>query len=156
MTAIFPDELTLISPAMSGTPADPRARLNTVRSIIRLTPLIPAVLLLGIAAFAARNLVDWLTWWGWPLMAAGGISALIGLFGSPLIGGILQILIRTQGSFLIPPILASTIAETASAVARQMLISVTVQGLILGVVGLAMVIFATVLAHRETETIIQP
>lgn len=156
MTAIFPNELTLISPAMSSTPADPRARLNTVRSIIRLTPLIPAFLLLGIAAFAARNLVDWLTWWGWPLMAAGGISALIGLFGSPVVGGILQILIRTQGSFLLPPILASTIAETASAVARQMLIPVTVQGLILGVVGLAMVIFATLLAHRQSETLILP
>lgn len=156
MTGIFPNELTLISPAMSGTAVDPRARLNRVRTIIRLTPLIPALLLLGIAVFAARSLVDWLTWWGWPLMAAGGMSALIGLFGAPVIGGILQVLIQTQGTFLIPPVLASPIAETASAVTRQMLIPVTVQGLILGVVGLAMVIFATLLAQRPSEPPILP
>lgn len=154
MTAIFPNELTLISPELSGTPVDPRARLNRVRSIIRFTPFIPVLLLIGIAAFGVRRLIDWLTWWGWPFMIAGGVSALIGLFGSPLIGGILQLLIQTQGAALIPPAFAATLAETASAVASQMLIPVIVQGLILGVVGLAMVIFATLLTHRQTETII--
>lgn len=156
MAAVFPNELTLISPAMSGTAADPRVQLNNVRTTIRLTPFLPALLLLGIAAFAARSLVDWLTWWGWPLMAAGGMSALIGLFGAPVIGSILELLIRTQGTFLIPPVLASPIAETASAVARQMLIPVTIQGLILGVAGLAMVIIAMLLAHRPGEPPILP
>ena len=151
MSAIFPNELTLVSPALSGTAADPRAELNTVRSIIRFTPFVPLLLLLAIAAFAVRTLVDWLTWWGWPLMFAGGASALIGLLGSPLIGGILQVLIQTQRFFPLPPAFASLIAETASGVARQMLIPVLVQGLILGVVGLAMVVFALLLARRYTE-----
>lgn len=149
MSAVFPNELTLVSPALSGTSADPREELNTMRSIARFTPFIPALLLLAIAAFAVRSLVSWLTWWGWPLMFAGGASALIGLFGSPLIGGILQILIQTQGFFPIPPAFASLIAETAGAVARQMLIPVIVQGLILGVLGLGMVILATLLAARR-------
>jgi hypothetical protein len=154
MAAVFPNELTLISPALSGTAADPRQELNTVRSLIKLTPLLPLLLLLGVAAFAARSLAGWLTWWGWPLMIAGGLSTLIGLFGSPVIGGILQLLIQTQGSFLIPPVLASTIAETASAVARQMLIPVIVQGLILGVIGLAMVVFATFVLRRPAQSVI--
>jgi hypothetical protein len=154
MTALFPNELTLISPALAGTPADPRQQLNTLRSLLRLTPLIPLIFLLGIAVFAARNLVAWLTWWGWPLMFLGGISALIGLAGSPVIGGILRFLIQTQGAFLIPPVLASTIAETASAVARQMLVPVLVQGLILGVIGLGMVLLATLLAARPTTDVI--
>lgn len=146
--SIFPNELTLVSPLTSGTPADPRTKLNTVRTAIRLTPLIPLLLLVAVAAFIVRGLVDWLTWWGWPLMITGGISTLIGLFGSPMIAGILQFLIRTQGSLLIPSALASPIAETASAVARQMLIPVIVQGILLGIIGLAMVIFATVLSAR--------
>jgi hypothetical protein len=87
-------------------------------------------------------------------MFLGGISALIGLAGSPVIGGILRFLIQTQGAFLIPSVLASTIAETASAVARQMLIPVLVQGLILGVVGLGMVLLATLLAARPTTDVI--
>lgn len=151
MSAVFPNELTLVSPALSGTAADPRAELNTVRSIIRFTPFVPLLLLLAIAAFAVRTLVDWLTWWGWPLMFAGGASALIGLLGSPLIGGILEVVIQSQRFFPLPPAFASLIAETASGVARQMLIPVLVQGLILGVLGLAMVSFALLLAHRHTE-----
>lgn len=149
--SIFPNELTLVSPLISGTAIDPRARLNTVRSLVRFTPLIPVLFLVGIAVFAIRNLLDWLTWWGWPMMFAGGISTLIGLFGSPVVGGILQVLIRTQGAALLPPALASTIAETATAVARQMLIPVIVQGLILGILGLGMVIFATLLPRGPVE-----
>jgi hypothetical protein len=156
MTALLPNELTLISPTMSGALEDPRVRLNSARALIRLTPFIPLLFLLGIAIFAVRRLSDWLNWWGWPLMAAGGMGALIGLFGSPVIGGILQVLIRTQGGFLIPPAFASLIAETASAVARQMLVPVIIQGLILGVIGLAMVIFATLLTSRQLPTDLGP
>lgn len=151
MSAVFPNELTLVSPALNGTAADPRTELNTVRSIVRFTPFVPLLLLLAIAAFAVRTLVEWLTWWGWPLMFAGGASALIGLLGSPVIGGILQVLMQTQRFFPLPRAFASLIAETASGVAQQMLIPVLVQGLILGVLGLAMVIFAFLLSHRHTE-----
>jgi hypothetical protein len=154
MSALFPGELTLVSPALSGTPADPRAELNSIRTLISFTPLIPVLFLTAIAAFAVRSLVSWLTWWGWPMMFAGGASALIGLLGSPLIGGILQLLIQTQGVFPIPPVFASLIAETAGAVARQMLIPVIVQGLILGVLGLGMVILATLLTHRPSEPLL--
>jgi hypothetical protein len=149
VTAIFPDEVTFISGAASGTPNDPRRKLNDVRSVIKLTPFLPALLLFGIAVFAVRSLADWLTWWGWSFMFAGGISVLIALFGSPLVGGILRLVIQKQGALLIPPILASSIAETTRAVAGQMLISIVVQGIILGVAGLGMVIGAVLLAKRQ-------
>jgi hypothetical protein len=154
MTAMFPNEVTFISSPTSGTPADPRWRLNIARSGIKLTPFIPALLLLGIAVFAARSLADWLTWWGWAFMIAGGISVLVGLFGSPLVGGILRFAIETQGAGLIPPALASSLAETARAVAGEMLIPVLVQGFLLGFAGLGMVIVAMLLAKRERDQII--
>ena len=149
MVAIFPNEVTLIPGTASGTPDDPRLKLNAVRSGIKLTPLIPAILLFGIAVFAVRSLVDWLTWWGWSFMFAGGASVLVGLFGAPLIGRILQLVIQNQGARLIPPVLASSIAETAGAVAGQMLTPVVLQGFILGFIGLGMVIAATLLASRN-------
>ncbi len=151
MTAVFPDEVTFIPGTLSGTPDDPRLRLNTVRSAIKLTPFIPAILLVAIAIFAVRSIAAWLTWWGWPLLLAGGISVLIGLFGSPIIGGILQVLIQNQVAVLIPPVLASSIAETASAVTRQMLTPVLIQGLILAVLGSGMVILALFLPRSESS-----
>jgi hypothetical protein len=112
------------------------------------------LLLIGITIFAVRSLVDWLTWWGWPLVVAGAGSVLIGLIGAPVVGWILQFLIQNQGTILIPSVFVSSIAETTSAVARQMLIPVMVQGAMLGIVGLGMAVLGMFLPRRETIRII--
>jgi hypothetical protein len=148
----FPDEVTFIP---SGTPADPRIRLNTARSALKLTPFLPAFLLLGIAVFAIHSLIDWLTWWGWPFMIAGGIGVLIGLFGAPVIGGVLQLVIQAQATLFVPPVLAASIAETAGAVAREILTPVVIEGFVLGIAGLGMVIAANLLARRERERMLR-
>lgn len=149
MTALIPNEVTFIPGTLSGTPQDPRLRLNTVRSTIRLSPFLPVLLLLAVTIFAVRSLVDWLAWWGWPFMIAGVGSVLIGFIGAPLVGWILQLLLLSQGTIPIPPVLASSIAETTSAVARQILLPVMVQGAILGFLGLGMAVLAMLLPRRQ-------
>ena len=149
MTTIIPNEVTFIPGTLSGTPNDPRVRLNTIRSTIKLTPLLPLLFLFALTVFAVRSLVDWLTWWGWSFMIAGASSVLIGLVGAPLVGWILQLLIQNQGTALIPPVFISSITETTSAVARQLLTPVLIQGALLGFVGLGMVILAMFLPKRE-------
>jgi hypothetical protein len=151
MTTMIPNEITFIPGTLSGTSQDPRIRLNTIRSAIKLTPFVPLLLLLAVTVFAVRSLVDWLAWWGWSFMTAGVASVLIGLIGSPLVGWILQLLIQNQGTVLIPPVFVSSIAETTSAVARQMLAPVMVQGGILGFVGLGMVVFAMFLPRKVVD-----
>jgi hypothetical protein len=151
MTTIIPNEVTFIPGTLSGTPQDPRLQLNSIRSAIGLTPILPVLLLFGITIFAVRSLVDWLTWWGWSFMIAGVGSVLIGLVGAPLVSWILQLLIQGQGSIPIPPALASSIAETTGAVARQILIPVLVQGAILGFVGLGMAVLAIFLPRRRVD-----
>jgi len=142
MTSLIPDQIAFIPATLSHTPNDPRLKLNAVRFAIRLTPFIPVLLLFGIAIFGVRTLREWLTWWGWPLMISGGINVLIGLVGSPLIGWILQLLIQNQGTIFVPAILAASLGETASAVARQMLVPVVFEGFLLAFVGLGMVILS--------------
>jgi hypothetical protein len=114
-----------------------------------LTPFVPLLLLFLLTIFAVRSFVDWLTWWGWCFMTAGVGSVLIGLVGAPLVGWILQLLIQNQGTVLIPPVFVSSIAETTSAVARQILAPVMIQGGILGFVGLGMVVLAMLLPKPE-------
>ena len=145
MTNIIPNEVTIIPDTLSGTPNDPRLRLNTIRSTITFTPLLPLLLLFGVTIFAVRSLADWLTWWGWSFTIAGVISVIIGLVGSPIVGWILQFFIQNQGTILIPPVLISSIAETTSAVAQQMLVPVLIQGSILGFLGFGMVLLTLVL-----------
>lgn len=145
LTGVFPNEVVIIPGAWSGTPDDPRRALTSARTIMRLAPILPALLLLALTIFAVRSLKDWFTWWGWSFLLTGGIGVLIALLGSPVIGGLLQFVIRTQVAVLIPPVLASSIGETAGAVARQLLIPVLVQGGILAVAGLGMVILSLIL-----------
>ena len=149
MTTIIPNEVTFIPGTISGTPDDPRARLNSIRSAIKLTPLLSIVFLLGITIFAVRNLVDWLTWWGWSFAIAGAGGVLIGLIGSPLVGWVLQLLIQNQGTILIPPAFVSSIAQTTSAVAQQMLLPVLIQGAILGMIGLGMAVLGMFLPRKQ-------
>lgn len=149
LTGIFPNEVMIIPGAWSGTPDDPRRALNSARTMMKLTPILPALFLLALTVFAVRSFRDWLTWWGWSFLLTGGIGVLIALLGSPVIGGLLQFVIRTQVAVLIPPILASSIGETVGAVARQLLIPVLVQGSILAVAGLGMVILSLILPENR-------
>jgi hypothetical protein len=154
MTSLIPDQLAFIPSTLSDTPNDPRLKLKMVRSAIKLTPFIPALLLFGVTLFAVRTLRDWLLWWGWPFILTGITGALVALIGSPLIGWILQLLIQNQGTILIPPVLAASIGETTSAVARQMLVPVAIEGFMLGLVGLGMVVMAMFLPKRPDIQII--
>lgn len=149
MTTLIPNEVTFIPGTFSGTPQDPRIRLNRIRSLIRLTPILPVLLLFAMTIFGVRSFVDWLSWWGWPFMIAGVGGVLIGLVGAPLVGWFLQLLLQSQSTIPIPPVFASTLAETTTAVARQILAPVMIEGAILGMVGLGMAILAMLLPRRQ-------
>ena len=151
MTTIIPNEVTFIPGTLSGTPNDPRLRLNRIRTFIKFSPLLPALFLFGITIFTVRSLVDWLGWWGWSFTIAGVSTVLIGLIGAPLVGWLLQLFIQNQATALIPPAFLSSIAETTSAVARQMLVPVMIQGALLGVLGLGMAILAMFLPRRPVD-----
>jgi hypothetical protein len=154
ITASFPDQIAIVPGTESGTPNDPRLKLQWVRSGIAISPFFLLLLLLAIAVFAVRSVRDLLIWWGWPLLITGTMAALIALVGSPLVGGVLQLIVQIYGAAFLPPLLASAIAETASAVAGQMLFPVIIQGLVLAMIGLLMVIAGTLLPRRQRTIIV--
>jgi hypothetical protein len=154
ITTLFPNEVILISSTAPGTPQDQRVRLNAIRSGIKLTLFLPVLLLFGIAVFGVRSLRDLFTWWGWPLLFAGGISVIVAFLGAPVIGGILRLVIQTQGAFFIPPVLAAALGETTSAVAREMLIPVIIQGLIMAAIGVGMLAVAILAPRQPTNPVI--
>jgi hypothetical protein len=141
VTAAIPDVVTIVP----QTNNDPRPRLHMVRSAIRFSPFFVFLLLLAVAIFGARSLRDLFIWWGWPLTITGVTGTLIALIGSPLIAWLLQFLIETQGTFFLPPLLASTIAEAAGAVANQILSPMIIQGLLISFLGLLLLVLAAVL-----------
>lgn len=151
IAAAFPDQVTVFSSTNSGTPNDPRFQLHMVRSAIHFAPFFVFLLFMAIAVFAIHTFRDLFIWWGWPLLLTGGISGLIGLIAGPLVGLLLQFLIETQGLVFLPPLLAFSIGQAASAVASQMLIPVAIQGFVMAFIGLLMVIVGIFLTRRARE-----
>ena len=153
ISSAFPNEATLVPETASGGPSDPRYTLHVFRSAIHFSPFFVLLLLLALALFAVRSFRDLLIWWGWPFLLTGIGTALIALVGSPIVGWFLQFFIQTQGAAFLPAVLASSIAETASAVASQILTPVVIQGFILAAVGMGMVLLSIFLPRRTVNTI---
>ena len=149
LTTAFPDEITLISNARSGTLDDPRTKLDTVRALMKIMPVFPLFFLFVITVFGVRSLVDWLKWWGYPFLTTGGIALLLALFGAPVLGYILQLVLQRQGANFIPQVFISTISETVGAVASQILEPVFIESLILAVLGLIMATVAFYLVKKK-------
>ncbi len=140
VTLGFPDEVTIIPSEKSNTPDDPRIQVNRVRKAMKLTLVFPILFLLALTIFAVRSLREWLAWWGWSFTFTGGISLLISLLGSSVIGFVIGLAMQNKTYAFIPPVLLTTMQETVSEVARLILVPVvTVEGLILLLLGLGMV-----------------
>lgn len=149
VTAAIPDQVTIIP----QTGSDPRLQLHMVRSAIRFSPYFVFLLLLAVAVFAVRSFRDLMVWWGWPLMIVGAAGTFIALIGSPLVGWLLQSLIQTQGTFFLPPVLASTIGEAAGAIANQVTSPMIIQGLVITFLGLLLLVLAAVFRpHTYIQT----
>ena len=147
LTGVIPDEVVLVSAEPGDPQGDPRIRLNRARTIMKFSPLLPAVLLISLTALAVRSLTDWLKWWGFPLLAIGAISALAAMIGSPVLGLVIRTVMQSQVSFL-PPVLISALGETISAVSTQILSPVVLEGALLAGVGFVMVV-TSMLLHRK-------
>jgi len=148
MTIAIPDQVTLIPATRSGTPADPRIKLNWARTVMKIMPVFPLLLLFCVTIFAVRSLADWLNLWGYPFLITGGSTALIALVGAPLLGYSIQLVLQSQGFGLLPPIFFSAIGETIGAVTGEILRPVLIEGSILAIIGLGMVL-ATLFASKK-------
>lgn len=149
LSVAVPDQITLVPEALSGTSSDPRPRLSNLRLILLFSPLLPVAFLIAITIFVVRDLKGWLNWWGWPLMLTGMGSLLLAWLGSPIVGLIVRGFIQIQGARFIPPILLSTLEETASSVTSEILYPVAIGGLILAVLGFIMAVVALFMVRRQ-------
>jgi hypothetical protein len=142
-SAAIPGEVTLahFDPAVTAG-ADPRDRMQLARFLMRFSPLVPLLFLLAMTAFAVRSLGDWLTWWGLPFFIIGFVGALVSLLAAPLISLLLLDFLSALLPSFLPQVLLANGSQLASAIVGQMLQPTALQGILLAVLGLAMLIAA--------------
>lgn len=130
--AIIPDQLTLVTAPLQD---DPRERIQTLRLFMRLSLILPILLLLTLTVIAVRSVKDWLNWWGIPFAITGFSAFVIGVFGAPIFNTVLAGILASQLPDYLPTFLLDFTGEFAAAMVRALLSPVMWQGLILSVIG---------------------
>jgi hypothetical protein len=133
----IPDKLTLVTSDQAEA-ANFRTRLSQIRIGIKLTFLLPVVLLIALTLFVVRSLKDWLKWWGIPFLATGVATLILALIGAPLVRFIVRI-IFLQNNLNLTTEISGVIQNVIDSVARQILVPVAIEGVILLLVGAGMV-----------------
>jgi hypothetical protein len=140
---IIPDEVTLVHTQRGKD--DPRNRIQTTRTLMKLSLLLPIGLLFLLTITIVTSIKSWLTWWGIPFLATGVIAMLMSIIGGPILGVILRQLIQWQTRITLPISLSDYAGEISSAILGAILRPIFWEGLFLFFVGMGMVAVTFVL-----------
>jgi len=144
--ARIPDDVSLFKPPSTESSQpntdDVRRGVGLLRMVIRLLPIIPLIFLLGATLFVVRSLMDWLKWWGWPLLIVGILGVLIGFLSAPLTRLLLPNLLNSRMPTFMPASMAKTASDLAGSVIHEILKPFSWESLLLAFIGLAMIIYA--------------
>lgn len=151
--AAIPNEVVIIPNANSPTQQAGLELLRVIRLIIRLSPLIPLALLLGITILVVRSFKGWLAWWGWPLMLTGLPGTFIGFSGAPLFRTLAERALSKNLTITLPPEIVSSIRSLVDASLREMLKPAGWESLAMFIIGLLMIIAAAYLAYLDKKKI---
>lgn len=145
----LPDEVTLASAEGVPPENDPRVRLNNVRGLMRLTPLIPLGILLLLTLLMVNSLNSWLDWWGVPFLITGVTAVLMSLSGATIIGGILRRAITQRAPAYLPEAFSTYASDLAAAMVQTLTRPILWQGLTLALIGLVMVIVSNGIRQKQ-------
>jgi hypothetical protein len=138
-TLIIPNEVKLVNTVRGKE--DPRNRIQTGRTLMKLSPLLPIGFLFLLTITVVNSLKSWLAWWGIPFATTGVIAMSTSLLGGPILGVILKQLIQWQTRISLPISLSDYAGEISSAILGAILRPIFWEGLFLFFAGMGMIIF---------------
>lgn len=145
----IPDQITLVrAPAEN----DPRQKLKTARTFMKLSPILPLGFLFLLSILTINSLKSWLDWWGVPFLVAGSIAAILGLSGAPVISAIIRQMIEKRIPFLLPAVMVDFADSLARAMIQALFQPILAQGLVLAAIGLAMVMISFFIKRNKRKS----
>ncbi|GAB4505235.1 MAG: hypothetical protein Fur0043_22300 [Anaerolineales bacterium] len=148
----LPEQLTLLGGPENSRIQNLRQRLQSLRLVMRLSPLLPLAFLFALTLLAVRSLHDWLAWWGGPFLATGLAALLSALAGAPMLGAILLKVVENRLSALFTPAMLDQARPLVLAILGQLVEPLKLQGGILAGLGLLMTLGALALRRKTNET----
>ncbi|MCP4138846.1 MAG: hypothetical protein GY755_00890 [Chloroflexi bacterium] len=125
--------------------------IQSLRVLMRLSPLLPILFLLLVTMLMVRSLYTWLRWWGIPLLVAGSISLIMSLLTGPIFRSALNILFLSRTSMQISGSALELIYDLIQTITHGLIENITLYALIITIIGLAMTIGATFSKKTDEE-----
>jgi len=144
--SLIPEQVTLISPGADRT--QQLQDLKFVRTVARLSPILPIFCLLMIALFAVRSFWDWLNWWGYPLLLAGLFSMSLSALSGFIAAGIFQLFIAPVFPNLIPREIVDVFRDLTATIVRSAVRPTILVAGVMAFFGFVMVLLAYLLRKR--------
>jgi hypothetical protein len=111
---------------------------QTIRLIMRFSPLLPFAFLVLLTIFGVRSLKDWLLWWGVPFSIVGMVAIAIALMGNPIVNLVWSSFISERIPAALDPALVDIGFETLWLVLRTVLRAIAIQSGVLAIIGIGM------------------
>ena len=154
--SLLPEDITLAAAQGLSRRNDPRRKLQNVRTLMGVSPIIPLGFLLALTFLAVNSLKSWLDWWGIPFLATGLGAILTSLSGAPLIARLLKHLIIARAGSYLPGVLSDYASQLASAIVSTVLGPMLWEGIFLSLFGVAMVLFSRYLSRAARAKVQDP
>lgn len=144
--ASIPEQVILVS--TNGSRAQTRRGLNTLRLFMSLSPLVPLLCLLVITALVVRSLHSWLTWWGYPFLAAGLVSMFLSMMSGPMASLMFRFFIVPALPEALPPDIVSVFQDLTATIIRDAVQPILLVAGIMALIGLIMIALTFLLRKR--------
>ncbi|MBT3188597.1 MAG: hypothetical protein HN736_07065 [Anaerolineae bacterium] len=125
---------------------------QSTRLLMRLSPLLPIILLLLITMLVVRSLYSWLRWWGIPLLTTGIISLILSLMTAPILQVFFSMPFIGGMSMDVSGSVTELIYDLLQTITHRLVENIAIYALILIVLGLVMTI-GSIFAKRMEESI---
>lgn len=123
---------------------------QSVRVLMRLSPLVPLALLMLITVLVVRSLQSWLRWWGIPMLIAGGLGLLFSLMAGPILQSLFNLLFLSR----VPMGLSGSVLDLSydifTSVAHNLVENMALYALITAIIGAAMTLSAFISSKKES------
>jgi hypothetical protein len=148
--ALIPEQVILVS--TDGSRVQTLRDLRALRLFMRLSPIVPLLCLLAITVLAVRSLNSWLTWWGYPLLAAGLVSMSLSVMSGPMASLMFRFFIVPALPEALPPDIISIFQDLTATIIRDAVRPILLAAGIMALIGLIMVAFTFLLRKRLQRT----
>ena len=148
--ALIPEQVIVVS--TNGSRAQTLRDLRALRLFMRLSPLVPLFCLLAVTALVVRSLNSWLTWWGYPLLAASLVSMSLSVMSGPMASLMFRFFIVPALPEALPPDIVRVFQDLTATIIRDAIQPVLPAAGIMALSGLIMVALTFMLRKRFQRT----